>query len=288
MAVQEIRGSSLTDEDLHLAYILGWLVQLNNTYHLDIDDFVDRDISRWGRPSRYSTCNDREFVVSSNMLHHTVMLLLNKYFGDKPFYPALVKHFQNACLNCLAGIDYELHCNAGNYPEEKHCSWEDWKIRVEVTNQDSFFSGWFTAAFAMTQVNLNDCQQFYQFAKKLLLLFVIQDDYRDSFGNDLENEPEDRDIRCGYVKWMYLKAVEICNEEEREILKKHYGKDNEKSVQKVKQLYRDIKLPELAEAEIKMHINNLDQEFEKLEGEKLLCIKTLKKLYLWGIKQTCF
>ncbi|CAA0829962.1 Farnesyl pyrophosphate synthase 2 [Striga hermonthica] len=69
-----------------------------------------------------------------------------------------------------------------------------------------------------------------------------EDDYLDCFG-----EPEKigkigtniEDFKCSSL---VVKALELCNEEQKKILYEHYGKDNPADVSKIKALYHELNL----------------------------------------------
>ncbi|XP_075102608.1 farnesyl pyrophosphate synthase-like [Nicotiana tabacum] len=62
------------------------------------------------------------------------------------------------------------------------------------------------------------------------------------------------DIQCS---WLVVKALEVCNEEQKKLLYENYGKDDPECIAKIKALYNDLKLEEVF------------LEYEKKSYEKL-------------------
>ena len=75
--------------------------------------------------------------------------------------------------------------------------------------------------------------------------FQIQDDYLDCFGDPDFIGKIGTDIQDHKCSWLCVQALKLMNESQKSVFESCYGKEDEKSVATVKQLYRDLKLSEL-------------------------------------------
>lgn len=103
--VAAIRGDKTTEEELQMAYKLGWLQEILQGYSFAIDDMVDKDMMRWGRPTWYAKrTNDTQYILESLLLGEICYDLLARYFGDKPFFGKLCQHFHESFAGFVLGL----------------------------------------------------------------------------------------------------------------------------------------------------------------------------------------
>ncbi|OTF79974.1 hypothetical protein BLA29_009862 [Euroglyphus maynei] len=67
-------------------------------------------------------------------------------------------------------------------------------------------------------------------------LFQIQDDFLDCFGNPEQMGKIGTDIKDGKCSWLIVRALQLANEQQRNLLIKHYGNENDEKI--IKDLYR--------------------------------------------------
>lgn len=73
-------------------------------------------------------------------------------------------------------------------------------------------------------------------------LYNIQDDYLDVFGDPQVMGKIGTDIMQGKCSWMIVCALESANEQQLQVIKEHYGKENDESVEKIKQVFKQLRL----------------------------------------------
>ena len=72
--------------------------------------------------------------------------------------------------------------------------------------------------------------------------FQIQDDFLDCFGDENTLGKVGTDIQDNKCSWLIVQALGHANDDEQKLLKKHYGRSEEESVAKVKELYKSLNL----------------------------------------------
>ncbi|CAG2175996.1 unnamed protein product, partial [Oppiella nova] len=103
-----------------------------------------------------------------------------------------------------------------------------------------------TIAMYMSSCNSQDE---HKLAETILLkighLFQMQDDYLDCFGNPDTIGKIGTDIQEGKCCWPIVKALEMCDQNQRQTLDTNYGINDEKCVAIVKEIYRDLNIQEV-------------------------------------------
>ena len=91
-----------------------------------------------------------------------------------------------------------------------------------------------------------DNKEFKKKSKEVLvkigLLFQIQDDFIDCFGDSGHTGKIGTDIEDGKCCWPIVTALELCNESQKHILKTNYGLKSKVNVKAVKDVYNEINL----------------------------------------------
>lgn len=67
--------------------------------------------------------------------------------------------------------------------------------------------------------------------------FQIRDDYLDVFADPSVLGKKGTDIQEGKCSWVILQVLEHCTNEEKEVLKAHYGVEKEENVAQVKSIF---------------------------------------------------
>jgi farnesyl diphosphate synthase len=98
--------------------------------------------------------------------------------------------------------------------------------------------------------------------------FQIQDDVLDAFAAPEVLGKVGTDIEDAKCSWLVCKALELVSDEQRTILEENYGKhDDPTGVQKVKYLYKKLKLDELFHAYEEEKKVTCDELIAKIEPE---------------------
>src|SRR5882724_9445574 len=91
-----------------------------------------------------------------------------------------------------------------------------------------------------------DNKEFKKKSKEILvkigLLFQIQDDFIDCFGDSEHTGKIGTDIEDGKCCWPIVTALQLCNESQKHILKTNYGLKSKVNVKAVKDVYNEINL----------------------------------------------
>nr|CAI5863584.1 unnamed protein product [Callosobruchus analis] len=278
------KPENLTPENIRLANVLGWCVEMLQSYFLIIDDVMDKSELRRGQPCWYrqegvglAAVNDALLVESS------IYTILRKYFNEKECYRYITELFHEITTKTIMGQSLDMICmNPDGTPRLDLFTMN--RASAIVKYKTAYYSFQLPVALAMYLANMYDPEQHRQ-AKTILLemgeFFQVQDDYLDCYGDPEVTGKRSADIREGKCSWLAVVALQRATPAQRKIMEEHYGKDDEKSVQMVKDLYLALNLPHIYatyEEESYNRIRTHIQQISKGLPHELF-FKLLKKLY---------
>ncbi|XP_060519528.1 farnesyl pyrophosphate synthase isoform X2 [Cylas formicarius] len=275
---------NLTPENLGLANILGWCVEMVQGFLVVVDDVLDESETRRGVACWYrqpdvglSAFND------ALMVENAVYALLKKHFRDHPAYLLMMELFHDVIFKTAMGQSLDLMCMDNN-GKPKLDMFTMHRYTSIVRYKTAYYSFQMPVALAMYLANLHDTEQHRQ-AKTILLemgqFFQIQDDFLDCFGDSAIMGKKGTDIEDGKCSWLAVVALQRASPSQRKIMEDHYGKSDLESVQAIRHLYEELSLPNtyaIYEEEsfniIKTHI----QQISKGLPHKLF-FKIMERLY---------
>jgi farnesyl diphosphate synthase len=102
-----------------------------------------------------------------------------------------------------------------------------------------------TALYLSNWTSKKDHDIVEQISLKIGHLFQAQDDYLDCFGDSFITGKIGTDIEDGKCCWPIVTALNICDQQQRGLLDKHYGRKEFESVKQVKHIYYELNLENL-------------------------------------------
>ena len=130
-----------------------------------------------------------------------------------------------------------------------------------------------------------DDERAFDLAKRVCMImgeyFQVQDDYLDCFGDPEVIGKVGTDIQDNKCSWLVVQALDRCTPTQRAVLEKNYGEDDAKKVERVKQLYRQLELPELFAKYEEESYDEIQRELDSVTPPELREVfdLLLKKIY---------
>jgi len=247
VSLECILKRDLTDDEIKKANILGWAVEWLQALFLVSDDIMDGSITRRGQPCWYK--NEDVGLIAINdtlILESCIYKLLKKYFRNEKYYIDIVELFHEISYTTELGqlIDLitapENKVNLDKFSMEKYI----WIVRYKT----AFYSFYLPVALAMIMAGINN-EESLKVAKEILIplgeYFQVQDDYLDCYGDPKIIGKIGTDIQDNKCSWLVNQALKICTPEQRQILNENYGQNDPQKIQRVKDLYKELKIEEL-------------------------------------------
>lgn len=265
-----------TKENMHLAIILGWCVELLQAFFLVSDDIMDQSESRRGQPCWYKKEDiGLDAFNDSLFLESCIYTTLAKHFKDKPYYTDCLHAFIATTRHTILGQSLDLLSSSKKGGVDVDI-FEMKRYSAIVKHKTSYYSFFLPVALGMSMAGFKEPESFRQ-ARTVLLemghFFQVQDDYLDCFGDPAVTGKKGTDIEEGKCTWLACVAMQRANTQQKQILRDNYGIDNEANVAVVKQLYNDLQIPKVfdryEEDSYQDIVNHIEQMSPSRDGKKI-------------------
>ncbi|MBI9040084.1 polyprenyl synthetase family protein [Lutibacter sp.] len=239
------------------AFDAAFAVEVFHNFTLIHDDIMDSAPIRRGKETVHIKWNVNTGILSGDAM----MILAYQCFENyEPFiYKKLLKLFNQTALEVCEGQQLDV----------------DFEVRKDVTIAEYVkmitykTSVLVAAAMKMgaiiAEVSDEEADKIYDFGLNLGIAFQLQDDYLDTFGDAATfGKQIGGDILENKKTFLYLKAIEVCNIEDKNLLLNLYkSKDvDDSKVEKVTNIFVENKISERTINEIENYTN---KAFETLE-----------------------
>ncbi|KAF2306086.1 hypothetical protein GH714_011411 [Hevea brasiliensis] len=168
--------------------------------------------------------------------------ILKKHFRGKAYYVDLLDLFNEVEFQTASGQMIDLITTLEG---EKDLSKYTLSLHRRIVQyKTAYYSFYLPVACALLIAgeNLDNHIVVKDILVQMGIYFQVQDDYLDCFGDPETIGKIGTDIEDFKCSWLVVKALELCNEEQKKVLYEHYGKADPASVAKVKVLYNELKL----------------------------------------------
>ncbi|KAL3286354.1 hypothetical protein HHI36_000862 [Cryptolaemus montrouzieri] len=272
----------LTPENIRLANILGWCVEMLSGMFV-----INSDLVNGAEVRRGSSCWYRKEDVGLTAVNDGVMLesgmysILRKYFSQHNSYVPILELFHDVTLKSAMGHTLDKMCsNSGSGLDMFTMN----RYNSIVKYRNAYYTFQLPVALAMYLANHQDAEMHRQ-AKTLLLemghFYQVQDDFLDCFGDvNITGRPP-RYIQEGRCTWLAVVALQRATPAQRKLMEDCYGKSDPSCVEAVKNLYRQLGLPNtyaIYEEESYNLINTNIHQLTKGLPHKLF-FKLMEKIY---------
>ncbi|KAK6154495.1 hypothetical protein DH2020_008743 [Rehmannia glutinosa] len=234
----------LTDDELFLACSLGWCIEWVGMIAVNDGLILRNHISRIlkrhfkGKPY-YVDLLDLFNEVEFQTTHGQMIDLITTLVGEKD-----LSKYSLPLLNRSASIVNVFSCNLSFIPLKLLFLHRHRRIVQYKTAYYSFYLP-VACALLMYGENLENHVNVKDILIEMGTYFQVQDDYLDCFGNPEEIGKIGTDIEDFKCSWLVVKALELCNEDQKQTLYENYGKQDPACVAKVKELYKSLKLQDV-------------------------------------------
>ena len=234
----ELTGLDPNSEEAAPGYALGWAQEILQASFLVADDLMDKSELRRGKPCWYRT-QERKYVSVSDsyFLENVIYMIIDEFFKEYP-------------LEVIADIKSLLHettirTSIGQFIDmsPKEPTIENWELTV--TSKTAYYSVWQPFVSGIVASNkvpreVWDSPELFKALMHAGVLFQCQDDRIDLYGNKAKTGKIGTDIPDGKASWLFVKALELANEEQKKILKENVGHPEQEKIQKVIDVYNQL------------------------------------------------
>ncbi len=252
------------------AYDAALAIEVFHNFTLIHDDIMDCAPIRRGKATVHKKWNVNSGILSGDAMMIVAYQCLENY--EPVIFKKLMLLFNKTALEVCEGQQYDMDFETrNNVSIAEYLTMITYKTSVLVA-----------AAMQMGAIIANtkdeEAEAIYNFGLNLGIAFQLQDDYLDTFGDEaIFGKQIGGDITENKKTFLFLKALEISNTEDREQLLRLYNSidNNYKKVRDVTQIFEKNKIPEITVKEIEFYTNKAFIILEKLSisEEKKLVLK---------------
>ncbi|XP_065901609.1 farnesyl pyrophosphate synthase-like [Dysidea avara] len=237
---------TLSDREKHLAFTLGWCIEILQAASLVADDIVDESLMRRNKLCWYKQDHIRMTAVNDSFwLISSAYVLLNSEFRHHPCYIELIELFHMIVEYTKFGeivdiIFSQKNNDLSQFTEER--------LKSIVKYKTGYFSFYFPVAAAFCMAGIKDKAADDGALSILLAIgeyYQYQDDFIDCYGDPKIIGKVGTDIQGNKCTWLIVQALKRASDEQRAILEANYGRSDEGCVEKVKEVYESLNLRHL-------------------------------------------
>ncbi len=268
------------------AVVLAWCVEILQACFLVSDDVMDSSITRRGNPCWYRVPGvGMDAVNDALILESFLFFLIEKYFSGAQ-YVALMKVFHDVSLKTQMGQMLDtMSEKAKGKPGIFDVFNFKYYTRI-IKYKTAFYSFYLPAAAALIACEqtsprvLKACEEI---CVAMGIKFQIQDDFLDCYGAPEKIGKIGTDIFDHKCTWLLVMALQRMSADQRRVLEANYGKgsDDAKAEQTIKQLYRDLALEKVYDAQEESSYKECEALIAKYASElpSETFIRLLKKIH---------
>ncbi|KAK5647753.1 hypothetical protein RI129_002645 [Pyrocoelia pectoralis] len=262
--------AKLTNENIHLANILGWCVQLLHSTFLMTDDITDSSKTRRGSPCWYlSEKVGLNCITDAAWIENLIYAILQKYFSKHRCYVPSIELFQETRKKMLLGQTLDMICTQNGVPQLNRFDMNLYKCIVNLKTGTLFSLPVKLAMHMASRGNEVLYKEVCKISLDLGHYLQVQNDFMDCFGDSNLTGKCGSDIEDGKCSWVIVQALQRASQTQRNILRNNYGKGGSENIAAVLSIYEDLKLPNIYGIFEEKTCARIGSDIEKLMSDEL-------------------
>ncbi|WP_088323876.1 polyprenyl synthetase family protein [Polaribacter tangerinus] len=256
-----LMAADIFSDDYKKALPAALAIEVFHNFTLVHDDIMDAAPLRRGK----ATVHEKWDVNTGILSGDAMLILAYQYFENynPEVFHQLAKLFSKTALEVCDGqqldVDFETR-NDVTIPEYINMI----RLKTSVLVAAALKMGAIVA-----ETNTENANLIYDFGLNLGLAFQLQDDFLDTFGNpETFGKQVGGDIIENKKTYLYLKALEVANEEDKGKLSYYYRrklKENTVKIADVRRIFEQNNIPKLIKVAIEQYTNNAFDTLTKMD-----------------------
>ncbi len=248
-----LMGNELFGDIHEDAFHAASAVELFHNFTLLHDDIMDNAPLRRGKETAYKKYGISAGILSGDVMNIFAYEQLAKV--NPALLPELLKLFNRTAIEVCEGQQLDM-----DFEQRKDVTLDEYihmiTLKTSVLLAASLEMGALVGGSSQGNAKL-----LYEFGKNMGIAFQLQDDILDAFGDPEKfGKQPGGDIRANKKTYLLLKAFELANAEQKELLTQLMRSDAEKKVELVLVLFRALGVDKHAE-QVKNHYAQLAFDF---------------------------
>ena len=272
--VLTLMAAQIFSNDFKNALPAAYAIEMFHNFTLVHDDIMDDAPLRRGNKTVHEKWNINTGILSGDAM----LILAYQYFENYPaeVFQKLAKLFSKTAIEVCDGQQLDVDFETRNDVTIKEY------IHMISLKTSVLIGAALKMGAIVSNANEEDAQKLYDFGLNLGIAFQLQDDYLDTFGDpETFGKQVGGDIIENKKTYLYLKALELSNENDKNILEKLFQQkleNNELKISETKAIFNKLNIPNL----IKNQINNYSLKAFDLLDTMQISNDYKKGLYEFG------
>lgn len=275
--VMALLACQLFQDDFTVALPSAFSVEVFHNFSLVHDDIMDAADLRRGQATVH-----KKYGLNSGILSGDVMLIYAYDELRKTARPEaineLVSTLSEVAIRVCEGQQYDI-----DFETRNDVSLEDYLLMIEMKTA-ALLAGSLKMGAISAGATSEDQMHLSEFGRLTGIAFQIQDDYLDTFGDpEKVGKRPGGDIIQNKKTCLYIKALELASDEQRQQLLQWYTEPSSDPAAKVKavtQLFEELGIPD--------YLKGLRNDYQKRAYEHLrqVSVEESRKALLFGLAES--
>lgn len=244
-------GGQVFTDDLTPFLPIGYAVELFHNFSLVHDDIMDDAPIRRGAPSVHVKYDTNTAILSGDVMLIYVYQHLCQHVAAAAL-PQVLATFNEVAIGVCEGQMMDM-----NFEQQSDVSLAEYMKMIELKTS-VLLGGALKMGAQVAGASANDANHLFDFGCKTGVAFQIIDDLLDTFGETAKvGKQAGGDIIQNKKTYLYIKALETANEEQKAALLNWYAQsptDPTEKVSAVRRIFKELDIPKTAEDAIqKLH-----------------------------------
>lgn len=260
--ILSIAAYQLFKDNSKKAYPVAFAVELFHNFSLMHDDIMDEAPLRRGQPTVHTKYNVNTGILSGDAMLILAYESLTSVSADNKTVTKLIKIFNKVAIEVCEGQQFDI-----NFEKFNTIEINDYLKMIELKTAVLLAAALEMGA-VLAKASDDDAKHLYEFGRNIGIAFQLQDDILDTYGDPATfGKKVGGDIAQNKKTFLYLKALELSNEQNAKQLYALYNNptiDETAKINQVKDLFNQVNVRQLAE--------NLQDDYYKKGMEHLAAV----------------
>jgi geranylgeranyl diphosphate synthase type II len=236
-------------------------LEIFHNFTLVHDDIMDNAGLRRGFATVHNKWNINQAILSGDVM----AFITNECFllTPTPIFHQVFRMFNKAAIDVCIGQQIDM-----DYERTLIVSQTEYLRMIELKTA-SLIAASLRIGGVFGSAGNDDSELLHSFGKYLGLAFQIQDDLLDTYGNSkIFGKTQGGDILAGKKTFLYVKAMEVSNSEQKKQLQKEFldsGSEPDAKVKAVTEIYDRLNMKTIASSLVYEYINNALECLDKIK-----------------------
>lgn len=253
-------------------------IEIFHNFTLLHDDIMDQAPLRRGRETVYKKWDNNVAILSGDTMFAVAYDYIRQTRNE--LVPEIMKIFCQTSIEVCEGQQYDM-----NFETTENTTIPEYLNMIRLKTAVALAASMEIGA-SIAGAEKAEKETIYKFGEHLGMAFQLQDDLLDTFGDQEKfGKKIGGDILANKKTYIYLKALELANDDQKDVLKNLYmskSSDPEEKISKVKAIFRELNIPAQAENIINDYFSKAMECFNKLniEPDKKMVLKEFADMIL--------